>query len=192
MACGCSGDGAAVCYAIGPRHVTSSSVKLRESLRHVTFRVTTNPLTAPEAARDGESRPSTARTFFGRLPWTVWVVAVFAAVVHIAPFWRAQLSQRDGWTFEDNLTLSPDQMQYRIWMRQSLREGPLITNRFTTEPNRPHLPVFFFWAVGKGGALVGTTPERAYAYTGSILAVFLVVLVFATVRRFMPNARHAW
>ncbi len=122
----------------------------------------------------------------------VWVVAVVAAVAHIAPFWRAEFSARDGWAFEENLTVSPDQMQYRIWMRQSQREGPVITNRFTTEPNRAHLPVFFFWGIGKVSATLGTSPERGYAYAGSLLAALLVILAFATVRRFLPDGRQTW
>ncbi|MBC7897779.1 MAG: hypothetical protein H7066_20335, partial [Cytophagaceae bacterium] len=130
-----------------------------------------------------------ARRLLG-FPWIVWVLALLAAVVHIAPFWRAELSQRGEWTFEENLTISPDQMQYRIWLRQTQREGPVITNRFTTEPNRAHLPVYFFWAVGKVATVVGTTPERAYAYAGSALAIALTLLLYAAVRRFVPDPRQ--
>lgn len=119
------------------------------------------------------------------------MIALLAAVAHIAPFWRAELSQRGEWTFEENLTISPDQMQYRVWMRQVQREGPLITNRFTTEPNRAHLPVFFFWGVGKVAGLVNTSPERAYAYAGSVLAAILALMVFVAVRTFLPDRRQA-
>lgn len=152
--------------------------------------MTTNPL--PITGQAGDSAVVPAQRFLRRMPWAAWLVALLAALAHIAPFWRAELGRRDGWTFEENLTISPDQMQYRIWMRQSQREGPVITNRFTTEPNRAHLPVFFFWATGGVAAVVGTSPERAYAYAGSLLAALLVLLTFATVRRFLPDPRQAW
>src|SRR5688500_14671141 len=148
----------------------------------------TRPAVASPAALEGQP----GRAFLARLPIALWVVAAFAAVVHIAPFWRAEASARDGWTFTGNLTVSPDYMQYRVWARQSQREGPLVTNRFTTEPNRAHLPVFFYWAVGKVAGWVGSKPERVYAYAGSLFAAALAVLVFATVRHFLPMPRHAW
>jgi hypothetical protein len=146
-----------------------------------------------DAAREPGDRVAPAvHAFLAQLPRMVWVVALLAAIAHIAPFLRSEWSQRGEWTFEENLTISPDQMQYRIWMRQSQREGPLITNRFTTEPNRAHLPVFFFWGLGKTASLLGTSPERVYAWAGSVLAAMLAVLVFASVRAFLPDQRQAW
>ncbi|MCC6316253.1 MAG: hypothetical protein IT361_01085 [Gemmatimonadaceae bacterium] len=145
----------------------------------------TTPLPDDDRAA-GAATTANPRRLLG-LPWIAWVIALCAAVAHIAPFWRAELSQRGEWTFEENLTISPDQMQYRVWLRQTQREGPVITNRFTTEPNRAHLPVYFFWAVGKAGRAVGTTPERAYAYAGSVLAILLTLMVYATVRRFIAD-----
>ena len=143
-------------------------------------------------ARNGGAGPRHAGTFFARLPAALWLVALLAALVHIAPFWRAQASARDGWTFTGNLTVSPDYMQYRVWERQTQREGPLVTNRFTTEPNRAHLPVVFYWAVGKVARWIGAKPEYVFAYAGSLFAALLALLVFATVRQFMPEPRHAW
>ncbi|MGQ0646184.1 MAG: hypothetical protein ACT4P7_01365 [Gemmatimonadaceae bacterium] len=156
--------------------------------------MTTNSLPVSGAAPIPADVPgsTTARRFLGSLPRAAWVLALVVAVVHIAPFWRAQLSQRDGWTFTDNLTISPDHMQYRVWTRQSQREGPIVTNRFTTEPNRAHLPIFFFWGIGKAASALGTSPERVYAYAGSVLAALLALLTFATVRHFLPDARQTW
>lgn len=128
----------------------------------------------------------------GGIPARVWVVALVAALLHMAPFWHAQVSTRDGWTFTGNTTISPDYMQYRVWERQTQREGPVVTNRFTTEPNAKHLPVFFYWGVGKVAGWLGVRPEFVYAYAGAGLAIILTLLVFATVRRFMPDPTHGW
>src|SRR5688572_14725236 len=95
----------------------------------------------------------------GGIPPRVWIVALIAALLHMAPFWHAQVSTRDGWTFTGNTTVSPDYMQYRVWERQAQREGPVVTNRFTTEPNAKHLPVFFYWGVGTLSRWLGVRPE---------------------------------
>src|SRR5688572_13832707 len=122
----------------------------------------------------------------------VWIVALVAALLHMAPFWHAQVNTREGWTFTGNLTISPDYMQYRVWERQAQREGPVITNRFTTEPNAKHLPVFFYWGVGTVSRWTSVRPEFVYAYAGAGLAIALTLMVFATVRRFMPDPTHQW
>lgn len=126
------------------------------------------------------------------IPMRVWIVALIAALLHLAPFWHAQFSTREGWTFTGNTTISPDYMQYRVWERQAQREGPVVTNTFTTEPNAKHLPVFFYWGVGTLASALGVSPEFVYAYAGAVLAIALTLLVFATVRRFMPDPTHAW
>jgi hypothetical protein len=142
----------------------------------------------PPAISESPAAPSRR----GRIPARVWVVALVAALLHMAPFWHAQLSTREGWTFTGNLTISPDYMQYRVWERQSQREGPIVTNTFTTEPNAKHLPVFFYWGVGKVGRWLGVRPEFVYAYAGAGLAIVLTLMVFAAVRRFLPDPTHAW
>jgi hypothetical protein len=129
---------------------------------------------------------------FARLPRAVWIVALLAALLHMAPYWHAQMSARGDLTFTGNVTISPDQMQYRVWERQSQREGPLITNRFTTEPNRKYLPVVFHWLIGKTAAASGASPESVYAYSGAFFAILLALLVFAAVRHFVPGTAATW
>ena len=143
-------------------------------------------------AREAPPVTTVARSRTGGIPARVWIVALVAALLHMAPFWHAQVSTRDGWTFTGNTTVSPDYMQYRVWERQAQREGPVVTNRFTTEPNTKHLPVFFYWGVGTVSRWIGVRPEFVYAYAGAGLAIALTLLVFATVRRFMPDPTHAW
>jgi hypothetical protein len=67
-----------------------------------------------------------------------------------------------------------------------------VDNRFTTEPNRPHLFVAFYWVIGKTAQLLHVTPERVYAYVGVPLAFVLVLLLYATVRYFLPGSHAAW
>jgi len=83
-------------------------------------------------------------------------------------------------------------MQYRAWFRQSQIDGPVVANRFTSEPNEPYLPVFFAYAVGKVSAWTGQPPEYVYAYTGTVLAFVLTLLLFLVVRRFVLDRQQAW
>lgn len=129
--------------------------------------------------------------FVSRIPAWVWAVALIAALLHIAPFLRAQLAAPDGWTFTGNLSSSPDYMQYRAWSRQTQVEGPLVSNRFTTTPNRRHLPVFIYWGIGNVSRLTGVSPEWVYNYLGSILTFAFAILLYATVRYFMREPRRA-
>jgi len=153
--------------------------------------VVTGP--SPATALPATMADPSWRSLLRRIPRWVWVVSLTAAVLHIAPFWHAQWSARGEWTFTGNMTLSPDYMQYRVWERQTGREGPIISNRFTTEPNGRHLPVFFYWAIGGVARATGATPELVYAYSGSLLAIALVVLLFGVVREFLPDpAHHTW
>ncbi len=113
-----------------------------------------------------------------------------ASLMHMMPYWHAQATTKQGWEFSGNLTVSPDYMQYRVWERQSAREGPVITNRFTTEPNSRHLPVFFYWAIGETAQATGVKPEAVYAYSGALFAFVLVVLLFGVLRVFLPDPAH--
>lgn len=122
----------------------------------------------------------------------VAVVAVLAACLHMMPYWHAQASARDGYTFSGNLTISPDYMQYRVWERQSVREGPIVTNTFTTEPNRAHLPVFYYWAVGQVARWTGATPEAVYAWSGALFAVVLAWLAWVFVARTLAPGVMRW
>ncbi|MEP7343693.1 MAG: hypothetical protein ABI877_00440 [Gemmatimonadaceae bacterium] len=136
--------------------------------------------------------PTWARLFTG-IPRWVWLVAVIAALLHMTPYWHAQWSAKGDWSFTGNLTLSPDYMQYRVWERQTGREGPIVSNRFTTEQNARHLPVFYYWAIGAVSRATGATPEQVYAYSGALFAIALVVLLYGVVREFLPDpSHHRW
>ena len=129
------------------------------------------------------------RRFLGDIPIWVWVVAMGVALLHMTPYWRAASSTPDTWHFTANLSVSPDYMQYRVWSRQTVEEGPIVTNRFTAEPNRRHLPVMPYWIVGQTARLTGLTPEWAYAWIGAFLAAVFTVLLYALTRWFMPTGR---
>ncbi len=126
------------------------------------------------------------------IPRAVWLVAAAAALLHMAPFWHAQLSTPPGYEFTGNLAVSPDYMQYRVWERQSLREGPFVSNTFTEQPNARHLPVFYYWAIGHSAKLLGVAPEFVYAYSGAAFAVVLVLLIWWFVRRFQGENKVGW
>lgn len=126
------------------------------------------------------------------MPLRVWAVAVIAALIHMLPFWHAQLSTRPGYDFTGNLTISPDYMQYRVWERLAVREGPIVSNTFTTEPNRRHLPVVYYWAIGHTARVLGVKPEFVYAYSGAVFAVLLALLVWVFVRRFLADQVMRW
>src|SRR4030042_2854024 len=103
------------------------------------------------------------KSFLSRIPLSVWVIAVLAALLHLAPLWRAQLQTPPGWTFSGNVNGSPDYMQYRVWMRQTQETGILVANKFTNEPNKPHLLVVLYYAFGKASDWLNITPELVYA-----------------------------
>jgi hypothetical protein len=149
----------------------------------------------PESA-EGAKEPTSAQAApagrAGFAPRGVWIVALLAGLLHIAPFWQAQLSTPDGWRFAENLTVSPDYLQYRVWTRQVLSEGPVVENRFTTEPHAAYLPVFFYWVVGHTARLLAVPPERVYAYAGIPLAIALTLLVWTFVRHFVGERVHGW
>ena len=125
-------------------------------------------------------------------PARVLVVALLAGLFHIAPFIRAELATAPGWSFAENTTVSPDYMQYRVWERQAAESGPLVENRFTTEPNRPHLFVVFSWVIGKTAKAFDVSPERVYAWIGVPLAIILALMIYGAVRHFIPNEHAAW
>ena len=125
--------------------------------------------------------PAAARA---RFPAWVLVVAAVAALVHILPALRAALVAPDGVQFTGNLSgISPDAMQYRAWYRHTALSGPIAENRFTTEPNLPHLPLVWFWLTGQVATLLGVDPEFVALATGAITAFVLSLLVFEAVRR---------
>ncbi|HEY0305393.1 MAG TPA: hypothetical protein VGC44_10475 [Longimicrobiales bacterium] len=134
----------------------------------------------------------TAPRFFQGLPLAAWVAALVIAALHMLPMARAKLVAPDGYTVTGNVSSSPDLMQYRVWMRQAAAEGPVVSNRFTTEPNRPYLPVPFYYVIGKVSQATGVTPEWVYVWTGAVLAMLLSLLVFATARYFLSERTALW
>jgi hypothetical protein len=125
-----------------------------------------------------------------RIPAPVWGIACLAALLHIAPVWRAQLQAPPGWRFSGNLHDSPDFIQYRAWMRQPA--GLFLVNTFTTEPNRPHIPALFYSLLGEVARRVGAPPELVVEYAGCLCILALTVLLFATVRHFLRSAYQTW
>lgn len=126
------------------------------------------------------------------IPRRVWLLAIAASLFHIFPYTRALYSTAPGWTFAGNTSISVDWMQYRVWMRQTLVEGPIVTDAFTTEPNRPHLLVVHYWALGQAARALHVSPEFAYAVAGCLYALALALLLYAIVRHFIPDARDSW
>jgi hypothetical protein len=133
------------------------------------------------------------RFFLRRIPLWVGIVAVAVALLHMAPYWRAAAGTPETWRFTANLSVSPDYMQYRVWSRQALEEGPIVSNRFTPEANRRHLPVMPYWIVGQTARILGMTPEWTYACIGAVLAALFTVVLYALTRSFLPGPRAtAW
>ena len=124
--------------------------------------------------------------------WSLLLVAVVAALVHLAPFVRAAIQTPDRWVFTGNLSVSPDAMQYRVWMQQAAEGGPLVSNRLTGEPNPPHLLVVPYYLFAVTGRSLGISPEFAVIAVGAILGGLLTVMLFQTVRRFLPDGPPVW
>lgn len=126
-----------------------------------------------------------------RVPVWVWLVAVAAALLHMAPYWRAESQAPAGRTFTGNLSISPDYMQYRVWMRQTQAEGPLVRNVFTSTPNRAYLPVALYWVIGSVSQVTGIAPEWVYAWAGALVAIAFTVVLWRAIRRFIDREQPA-
>ena len=111
-------------------------------------------------------------------------VCAIAAVLHLGPYIIATIATPDGWTFTGNTHGSPDNMVYRTWMRQSMETGFFVTNKFTEEPNPPHIPVGEFWIFGKIAQVTGVRSETVYEIGGSVLAAVLTWLVWLVLAKF--------
>lgn len=133
-----------------------------------------------------------ARSHLGRVPLAVLLIALAAALLHLAPLWRAQATVEPGWEFTGNLATSPDALQYRVWQRRSEFTGPLTDNRFTTEPHEPYLPVGFYWFVGMLARGLGVAPEFVYEWLGAPLAALLVVLIYVCVQHHLASPTARW
>ncbi|MFN0178568.1 MAG: hypothetical protein ACKVZ0_07175 [Gemmatimonadales bacterium] len=146
------------------------------------------PVTAPAAAPP-DALPSGLRRY---LSAPLLAVALLAALVHIAPFWAAQLQTPPGWQFVGNLNGSPDEMQYRVLMERTRVTGPVVDNRMTTEPNRPHIAMFFYWGIQKTADALGARPAFVYQYAGVAITIGLALLLFGFVGRFVASRYQAW
>jgi len=127
-----------------------------------------------------------------RIPFSVWVIAVLAALLHMAPYWRAQKQAGPGWSFTGNISVSPDFIQYRSWFRQAQEAGVIVENKLTSEPNRPHIPVLPYYATGKISSWTNWAPEFVFAYAGSLFAFGLTIVLFWTVREFLTSTHAVW
>lgn len=145
---------------------------------------------APDAFDSG--LPSSSSRFSPLWRPSTLVVALGAALFHIAPTWYAQATTPPGWTFTGNVTVSPDEMQYRVWERQSQREGVIVSNAFTSEPSRPYLIVAHAWLVGRLALLLGQRPEFVSDYLGCVWAMGLAILLTALVTHFFPDSHQKW
>ena len=143
------------------------------------------------ALRLSSVAPTRRYGFLSGIPTHVLAIAVLAALLHMAPFWRAQLQNPPGWTYTGNWTVSPDYMQYRVWIRQSEQTGPLVADDFTSEPNTPHLLVIFYYVVGQVATLSHVPAMFVYAYAGAVFAFLLTLLTYATVREFLDSQYQA-
>ena len=141
--------------------------------------------------RQSASRPATAAGW-SRFPLAVLVLALLASVLHLVPIWHALAETPPGWVFTGNLNNSPDQMQYHVLALRSQVTGPVVDNRMTAEPNAPHIPMVFYYSVGKIASWLGTTVPYATYYTGAAFAFILVVLLFRMVRHFLATRYQTW
>ena len=140
----------------------------------------------PAAGAIDRRTKAATRTF----PAAAYAIALLAALLHMAPYWRAAALAPPGWEFTGNLNASPDFVQYRSWMR--VTSGPLIDDRFTAEPNRPHLPVLFYYMLGRVSRWTGVEPEWVMAYAGALLAAMLALLLYRLTHRFFEEAHQVW
>jgi len=120
------------------------------------------------------------------------LLALAVAALHMAPFWRAEAQTPAGWEFTGNLKNSPDVMQYRVLTLRTQDIGPVVDNRMTTEPTKPHIAMIFYWAAASAAALCGTSTEYLLEYAGALFSVVLVFLLFWGIRRFLGSRYQTW
>lgn len=126
------------------------------------------------------------------LPLAALLAALAAGVIHLGPFWGAQVQTPAGWEFTGNLNGSPDEMQYRMLMERSQTTGPIVDNRMTTEPNSPHIAMVFYWGVGQLAGWLGARGGFVYSYLGAVIAFLLALLLFRLVDQFLGSRYQTW
>ena len=126
------------------------------------------------------------------IPIAVLLAALCAALLHIAPFWHSWAKTPPGWQFTWNIHDSPDFIQYRVWMRLSPDQGVFVSDNFTSEANRPHLPVLLYYVFGHISRATDFSPEAVMAFAGSLLAFAFTILLFAVVQLFLGSSYRTW
>jgi hypothetical protein len=127
------------------------------------------------------------------LPIGAIVVGILAGALHLAPYLYARAAAPPGRQFTGNLKVAnPDYMQYRVWFRQTQREGPIVRDSFTTEPNRPHVVVIVPYLIGRVAQALSLEPEWVSTWAGSGLAVVFSALLFVLVRSYFPSRHQQW
>lgn len=127
-----------------------------------------------------------------RWPPTILLVAALAGLLHIAPLWRAQSQTPAGWTFTGDLKSSPDVLQYRILTTRSQLVGPVVDNRLTSEPNAPHIPMLFYFGMGKVAFWLDVAMPFVLEYAGIPFAIILVLGLFRGIDHFLANRYQTW
>jgi hypothetical protein len=123
----------------------------------------------------------------------VLATAFACAALHLLPVYLAYRAAPPGWEFTGNLrSANPDIMQYRVWYRQTQRQGPIVNSVFTTEPNDPHVLVLLPWSIGQAARLTGIPPEFVYEYAGAIFTFALVLLIWVAVCRWFTVSYQRW
>jgi hypothetical protein len=127
-----------------------------------------------------------------RIPLWVCAVALVIAALHMFPYWHAQLSTLPGWHFTGNLSSWPDEVQYRVWLRQAPNAGLFVDDRFTSEPSRPFLPVALYYVIGWASHVLSIGPDMTFAYAGALFAAALTIMIYAMGRQFLSTRAAAW
>jgi hypothetical protein len=146
----------------------------------------TAPVSAPTSSISGWRRILSA------IPWGALALSTLLALLPLVIIWHAQSQAPAGWRFTGNVSISPDLAQYRSWMRQAGETGLLVDNRFTTEPNKPYIPVPFYYGIATLSSWTGQDPEFVYVYSGALLGIVFGLLLYATVRVFFKSRTHVW
>lgn len=127
-----------------------------------------------------------------RIPLWVCAVALVIAALHMFPYWHAQLAALPGWHFTGNLSSWPDEVQYRVWLRQAPDAGLVVDDRFTSEPSGPFLPVALYYVIGWASDVLSVHPDMAFAYAGAFFAAALTIMIYMISRQFLSTRAAAW
>jgi hypothetical protein len=110
----------------------------------------------------------------------------------MSPYWHAQFAASPGWHFTGNLSSWPDEVQYRVWLRQAPDSGLLVDDRFTSEPSKPFLPVALYYVIGWTSQFLSVQRDMAFAYAGALFAAALTMMIYVISRQFLSTRAAAW